>query len=244
MLRSNFTFFILFYFLICSSFIPQGSVEVISMDMISKTLNKGKSVTLNGEVFYRKTGGLMVTHFVKPFESITISNSNGEVKVYDPVNNTILQTQGYDLSSNNSFFYFFMSGKTQDMGLSKAGFKLGTTKIEDKMVITNWTPPQQMMSELSKAELVHEKTQPIFMAFYSAKGKIMEKIYYTNYQKVGDIMLPFNITEFQYDGKGDSTIIRRLYSNPKINMQVNNTYLNYKIPANAKPIQTINQEKK
>lgn len=211
--------------------------------MVAKTLAKGKSVTVNGEVYYQKTGGMMVTHFTKPFETITITNSNGELKVYDPKANTVMQSQGYDLSSDNSFFYYFLSGKTQDMGLKAAGFKLGSTKIEDKLVITNWTPPQQLMSEISKAEVVHENHHPIFMAFYNAKGKMMEKIYYTNYQKVEDIHIPFNITEFQYDGKGDSTISRRLYSNVKTNMQVNNTYLNYRIPSNAKVLNPVKDKK-
>ena len=44
-----------------------------------------------------------------------------------------------------------------------------------------------------------------------------------------------NITEFQYI-QNDSIITKRSYSEPKLNDEVGNTYLNYKIPDNAKVV--------
>ncbi len=176
----------------------------------------------------------MVTKFSKPAETITITNANGELKIYDVKSNTVMQIHGLDYSSENSFFYYFLAGKSQDMGLKASGFKLQNTKISDGLVITNWVPDKNATSGLSKIELVHEKYKPIYMALYNHQKTIIKKTYYTNYKQVQDVTLPFNITEFNYDNKGDSTINRRLYSNVKVNDEVNKTYLNYQIPGNAK----------
>jgi len=225
------------FFFLSSSLILPVPIESISMDMNAKILNKGKYVAVNGQVFYKKSGGIMVTKFSKPNESLTITNANGEMKIYDVKANTVLQMQGLDFSSDNSFYYYFLSGKTNDMGLKSTGFKLESTKIEDGLVITQWIPSTKNGNqELSKIEMVHEKYKPIYMAFYNAQKKIIKKTYYTNYNKIQDISFPLNITEFSYDTKGDSTITRRLYSNVKTNKEVDETYLNYKIPSNAKVI--------
>jgi outer membrane lipoprotein-sorting protein len=217
-----------------SSFICFKPLEKLSLSIVARSLQDGKSITAKGEVYYQVAGGLMVTHFSSPLENVTITNSKGELKIYDPVNNTVLQKQASDFSSENSFFYFFLSGKTQDMGLPGSGYKLKDTRFEDKMVITTWIPPDYMLGEFSKVELVHENYKPIFMAFYDPKGKFSLKIFYTGYQQIGDISLPLTITEFQYLPKNDSIITKRVYSDMKMDAEVNNTYLNYKIPANAK----------
>jgi beta-mannanase len=48
--------------------------------------------------------------------------------------------------------------------------------------------------------------------------------------------LPLKITEIAYQDKGDSTVTSKTYYNPKINKEVNATYLDFKIPANAKVV--------
>jgi hypothetical protein len=48
--------------------------------------------------------------------------------------------------------------------------------------------------------------------------------------------MPFTITEFDYFGEKDSLITRRTYTNLLLNAAVEDTYLNYKIPASAKVI--------
>ena len=219
--------------LICTSFIAFKPIEKLSLNITARSLQSGKSITAKGEVYYQVAGGLMVTHFTSPVENISITNANGELRIYDPKSNTVMQKQASDFSSENSFFYFFLSNKTQDMGLAAAGYKLKDTRFEDKMVITTWLPPEYLKSEFSKAEIVHENYKPIFMAFYNPKGKPAIKVFYSGYQNVGDISIPVTVTEFQYLAKGDSVITKRTYGNLKTDAEVDIKYLNYKIPANA-----------
>jgi outer membrane lipoprotein-sorting protein len=53
--------------------------------------------------------------------------------------------------------------------------------------------------------------------------------------------MPFTITEFEYLSPTDSVITKRIYSNLKTNAQVDDNYLNYKVPANAQVIRPAEQ---
>lgn len=219
----------------------QQKIDKISLDLISRTLYQGKSVNLKSEVYYKSIGATMVTHFTSPNEKVIITNGNGEYKEYDIKNNTVTLMQGIDLSSKNSLFYSFLSGSTSDMGLKALGYRLSDTKVDQKMVITTWVPVGENSIKTKKAEIVHENYLPIYLAFYDVNDKPMHKSFYSNFQQVGTIKMPFTITEFEYLGPTDSIITKRTYSNLKTNMQVDEKFLNFKIPANAKVIRPTTQ---
>jgi outer membrane lipoprotein-sorting protein len=221
--------------------LQQQKLDKISLDLISKTLYQGKSVSLKSEVFYKSVGATMVTHFTSPKEKIVITNGNGEYKEYDFKNNTVTLLQGIDLSSKNSLFYSFLSGSIGDMGLKSLGYKLIKTKVEQKMVITTWVPEGENSVKTKKAEIVHENYLPIYLAFYDINDKPMHKSFYSNFQQVGSVKMPFTITEFEYLSPTDSVITKRIYSNLKTNAQVDDNYLNYKVPANAQIIRPAEQ---
>ena len=211
-------------------------VSQVSMKMTARILKDGKSITATGELYYKVTGGGMVTRFLTPSEYLVMTNSNGEFSIYNNKDNTVTQAQGRDYSSENSFIYYFLRNKTQDMGLGSSGFQLKDTKFEDNLMITTWNPPAELAGSMTRAELVQENYRPIFMGFYNDKGKPIQKVYYSKYEKVGDYSVPMSITEFQYLAKGDSIITKRVYSDVKINDQVNSQWLNFRIPNNAKVI--------
>ncbi|HEY4799821.1 MAG TPA: hypothetical protein VII99_12145 [Bacteroidia bacterium] len=206
------------------------------MKLVSKALQNGKSITTQADVYYLVADGLLVTHITAPVEYLVITNNKGEFKIYDLKENTISQTQGADFSSENSFIHDFLNGNTNDMGLRSTGFQLKSTKVEEDMVIANWVPPLELLSKMNRVEVVHENYLPIYMAFYGKKEKLLSKIFYSNYKKAGDINLPGIITEFQYQPNGDSTITKRIYSDFKVNGEVDTKWLNYKIPSNAKVV--------
>jgi hypothetical protein len=209
-------------------------LERISLVMKSETVQKGKKITVIADVYYQKTSGLMVTHFIKPFENISITDNKGSMKVYDPKINSVMQMNGLSYSSDNSLFYYFVSNKTDDMGLKNMGFKLAATKLDNKMVVSTWLASLNTGAIVTKAEVVHQNYKPIFLVFFNKNNKPVSKTYYSNYQKVGDILLPFTVTEIQYSAiSNDSVIQRKIYSNAMVDMQVNDQLLNYKIPANA-----------
>jgi outer membrane lipoprotein-sorting protein len=220
--------------LLLMSFIPSGNIDVLSLDMVAKTLYQGKSISVKGELYYKFQGGIMITRVSSPIEQIVFANATGEFKSYDVKSNSVTLMQGVDFSSKNSFIYNFLYGNTNDMGMVALGYKLKETRVEDKVVISTWLAPADRVQNIKKAEIAYENNLPIFMGFYDDKGNALQKIYYTNYQNVSHLKMPFNITEIEYMSPSDSTITRRLYSNLKINNQVDNTWFKYQIPVNAK----------
>jgi len=226
-------FAILAILLLTSTF-PSGTVEKLSMDMVSKKLYQGKSVTVNGAVYYKSQGGLMITRITYPFEQITVVNGLGEFKNYDPKSNTVTLMQGADLSSKSSFIYSFLSGRTNDLGITDMGFKLQSTKVDKGIVVQTYAPKTDMVQEAQKVEIALENNLPIFVGFFGADGAPISKTYYTNFQNVSYLKMPLTITEIDYLAPNDSSITKRIYSNLKLNADVSNEWINYQIPSTAR----------
>ena len=217
-------------------------VEKISVGMVSKMLAKGKYVTTKAVVYYNVVDGKMVTHINSPFEQIIIVDAKGELKTYDVSENLVSIERDKNISSKTSFFYSFFEGKIADMGLPDLNFKKGSTKREGNQLISEWKPKELMNKGLQKIITAHDNNLPIFIGFYNEQKKPMQKIYYTNYQTAGGLMLPFTITEIAYfNNSKDSIITRRIYSDLKINNEVELKYLNFVIPSNAKLITLPNK---
>ena len=211
-------------------------VSQISMKVTTRVLTKGKSISSEGELFYRAGNGSLVTRFITPQEYLVITNAVGEFSIYQLAENTVTQAKGKDYSSENSFLYYFLRNKTFDMGLGSSGFRLRNTRTEDKLLVTTWDPPLELAGNITQVELVHENHRPIYMGFIGPKGRPAQKVYYTRYEQVGDVALPTFITEIQFTAKGDSSITRRTYSGFRINSEVDTKWLDFRIPMDAKVV--------
>lgn len=219
-----------------SAFKRKMNIDKLSFDMSARTLYQGKSVHGNGEVYYRVKGGLMVTKMNYPVNQLIITNTMGEYKSYDLESNTVVLSTGSELSSKHSFLYSFLSGEIGDMGLSHLGYRLADTKIENDLVIKTYNAPEDRATPARKVELVFEDFLPIYAGFIDAQGKTIQKTYYSNYQNVSYIRLPLTITEVNFMAENDSSITQRKYSNLKFNQNVDERWLNFQIPQDARVI--------
>lgn len=227
-------------FIICLSvawnFLPP-KLEKLQLEMESSSLHKGKKVSLKAMVYYRQNGSLLVTHATFPTEKVTRTNGLGEFFEYDMKNNTVVHLMGKEVSSRYSVFHAFFNGNINDMGLTDNGFALKKTRIEKKLVITEWEPIQKDNKKMSRAELVHENHLPVYLAFFDLNNQPIQKSFYSNYQPIGSIMFPCHLTEFEYVGPKDSIITRRKYKNPVVNQNGGDHWLNFQVPASAKVLQ-------
>lgn len=224
----------------------QSNLQKMSLDLTARTLFQGKSLTAKGEVYYKPTNGLMVTRMISPINQITFATSTGELKVYDPETNKVSMTQGSELSTKNSFIYSFLSGQVNDMGLSKVGYKITDTKNDQGVIVNTWTAPVDRQFEAQEIEIAYEDYLPIYLGFKNAEGMLFQKTYYTNYQSVSYIKMPFTITEITYYNEADSSISQRKYDNLKLNSAVDDKWLSFEIPEDAEVVDptTLNQEMK
>jgi hypothetical protein len=74
-----------------------NTVKKISMIMVARSNKNGKTATIKSEIAYQVAGGKMVSHFTQPNNQYIINNAKGEVSIYDPAKNTVIQQVNYIL---------------------------------------------------------------------------------------------------------------------------------------------------
>jgi len=227
----------LFIHFIILFWIPDQYVyEKVSMDMLMRSTKKGALTTWKAAVYYTSEGK-MACHYTDPREAVVTMNTKGEFTVYDFESNTVAQKQNFAMSSENNQLFYFLENNRGDLGLSKMGFTLKETKFQDGLKITAWTPPMQLANEVSKVEVAHDKNNPVFLGYFNKKGKAFSKVYFYNYHMIAGLYFPAAVTQINYTNAKDSIVSKTIYSNFKVDKEVDEQYLNFKIPTNAKVAQ-------
>jgi outer membrane lipoprotein-sorting protein len=226
-----------FGFLVClllMGFNHQYIFQKISMEMETRSAADGKATRMKASLYYTSEGK-MLTYFSEPYELVIVNNKKGELIVYNPAENTVLQQQNYMLGTETNQLYFFLENKRNDLGLLAMDYTIRNTRMEDGLKITEWSPPINLVKEISKVELVHEKGNPIFMAYHAANGAVLKKMFFYTYTKVSDyISLPAVVTQIDFKSPKDSIVTKTTYSQFKLNQQVADEQLNFVVPSNAK----------
>ncbi len=223
---------LLFLSLVFASF-KTATIEKLMMNMQSQSLHKGKVVNVEAELFFDAYTGQLITRYIEPSGQIMISNSKGEMTIYNKAENTVSFRQGAEYSTETNMIQFFLQGKTQDLGLEDFGFQLMSTEFEDNLVVSEWFPPASLYGMFNRIKLVHEDFLPIYVAYYDAQKNLAKKVYYSDYQNLGDVFLPGLITEFNYIGN-DSIVSRMMFSDIKTNFHAQSPWFGYQIPEDAK----------
>jgi len=228
------TFFILFFtWILTSSF--QGK-DRVSASMESRKLFDGKVVIVKAQIYYTFDEGKMIMNYTYPNKHVFISNALGEAKVYYPERNEVSVLQNTMFSTENDVLYYFMSGQIDDLGLRSLGFQLAETDFDDNLMVTTWMPPGTIAGRLSKIEMVHENYIPIYSAYYTGDNKVQKKIYYSDFLRHDNVVIPQKVTEIEFLAKGDSIISRKEYSDFKFGASAMGDYFNFKVPEDAKII--------
>lgn len=216
------------------SFDHQYIFQKISVDMETRSTSGGKATRIRASLYYTSEGK-MVTYFREPYELVIVNNKKGELLVYNPAENTVLQQQNYMLGTETNQLFFFLENKRNDLGLLAMDYTIRNTRMEGGLKITEWNPPMNLVREISKVELVHEKGNPIFMAYHAANGAVLKKMYFYNYNKISEyVSLPAVVTQIDFKTPQDSIITKTAYSQFKLNQQVEDERLNFIVPSNAK----------
>ncbi len=213
-----------------------ASVEKLMMNMHSQSLHNGKVVNIEAELFFDAFSGQLITRYINPAGQIMVTNSKGELAIYNESENTVSYRQGAEYSTETNMIQFFLQGKTQDLGLEDFGFQLMSTDFEDNLVVTEWFPPASLFGLFNRIKLVHEDFLPIYVAYYDAQKNLAKKVYYSEYENLGDVSLPRLITEFNYIGN-DSIVSRMKFSDIKTNFQAKSPWFGFQIPDDAVPQQ-------
>jgi hypothetical protein len=221
---------------VSTAFCHQYIFEKISMDMETKTVVKGKAAKITASIYYTMEGK-MTSYYNEPVPLVVTNTRKGEITIYNIRNNTVSHQENYIFSTETNQLYYFLDNKKTDLGLISLGYSIVETKFEDGLKITRWKPPVSLQSEISLVELVHEKANPIYIAYFNKKNLPLKKIYFYNYMQLsGTINLPRVVTQINFSTEKDSSVMKTTYSNFKLNQAVENDKLDFKIPPDAKVI--------
>ena len=228
--------FLKYNFIILSSlFLIQP--EKISLHCETKSLKEGKMIKYISDIYFHYKDGKMITHYTYPHDYIYISDKLGQARLYYPDKNEVFMKTDHLFTTDNTLLYIFLNNQYQDMGLSNLHFTIIRTKFEDQYTISAWQAPADLCKRISQINLVHKNNIPVF-AEYLLNGRVLRKIYYENYYQNNYSVLPKTITEIEYTSQGDSVINKITFSNIETGSMANSSYFDYKIPENAKLIES------
>lgn len=210
--------------------LPLSAQRRISADVEVKTVINGKLSTVTKSVYCTRNGRL-VTLFRSPYSYYAVSNSKGEIQIYNPGTNEVLSRIDDSMSSNTELVMLFMSGHIDDLGLGFFGYKATGTSRDGEYLKKVFTSPD---TQKPKVEIVYENYLPIYCEYTSPEGKCLSKKYLSEYRNFGRFTLPVRITDISY-GKGrDSTVTRTIYSS--VRPDVDDPAFDFTVPADAKPM--------
>lgn len=212
---------------------PVLAQKKVSADVETKTVSKGRLVTVTKSV-YCTSNGRLVTIFRTPLEYYIVANTKGEMQIYKPETNEVLNQYDPSYSSLSEPVMLFMSGHFDDLGLGQYGYKAVSTEREDGYVKKKFTPSDVTMSTV---EIVYENYLPIYCQYTAPDGGVVSRKYLSDYSRYGRLMLPRRITDIEYAQRGakrDSTVVRTIYSNILIDQD--DPAFDFRVPADAKPM--------
>lgn len=214
-------------------FSAHGQIQQLSATMVSRTARKGQVAQVKAELTYG-SDGKMVTYFSAPFKQYLLNNTRGEVSIYDPEKNTVMLQNNYAYGTETSQLYFFLRNKKEDLGLRQMGFTSKDIRFENGLTITRWAAPSRLWKVIKEVELVHKGANPVYMKYVGAKGQVVKKVFFYQYQNLKGTDFPSSITQIDFVTPGDSILSKTSYENFRLNEAANLKLLQFSVPANAK----------
>lgn len=152
-------------FLLGFVLLPQQGFKWVSFNMIQRINTQGKTTRMDSRVFFQSNGN-MVTQISNPTEIFIFNNREGELRIYNPNENSVYKTVNYNYASLNNSFYYFLA-QTPNMGLDQVGYKVSESKMDGNYLVTKWSPPAGLQADISGVELVSdgEKVREIAFRF-------------------------------------------------------------------------------
>lgn len=217
-----------------SAFMVSDNLKKISVSMTSRSVRAGKTMTVKADIYYQLGSGKMISHYSQPINQYIVNTAKGEITLYNPAKNTVIQQVNYLYSTETTQFYYFLSNQKADLGLRAMGFINKNTRFEKNLMISTWSAPARVAKDVQSVELVHNGANPIYTKYIGGNGQIIKKVYYYNYQNVGGTDFPLAVTQIDYYSPKDSVIVKTSYADIQTNEAVDTKLSNFTIPSNAK----------
>jgi len=221
-----------------STRILPGQPSRLSVKSVTETLQKGKVLRTTADLFFDPASGRIINMTHAPEEFVSIATPEGKTDIYYPSENRRVSLQNLALSSRNNNLWFFLNNEAYDMGLQGMGFKVDGMRQEENYTITTWQAPLKVLAEVDKIDLVHENHIPVYIEYRDTKHRTTLKVYYEEYLRVDQWMLPGRVTEIMYSSQKDSVIRRSTYTDFRFGENADSKGFDFTFPANAELLKT------
>ncbi len=215
---------------------PAAAQRFFRVDAESKTLRSGVATVIDKEVYYTRGGDLNIL-WKKPGNIVFYSNTKplGITTFYYPSTRESVALEPAMFKASDELLYQFAEGAAEDMGLTREGFVLKSTKKDGDYTVRRYEP-RQGGTMCAWVEVAYDQSfLPVYCAYYDKKGKIITKTYLSHYTSVKGFSFPMRVTEISYMAeKNDSTVRLDIYKNLEIDVQ--REIHNFRIPRGAKPV--------
>ena len=194
----------------------------------------GNNVTTVTKSVYCSNNGRLVAYFHSPLNYVVETNILGETKIYFPAKNEVFMDNNGSMTATDELLSILIFGRMDDLGLSLSGYKLkATERLEDGMLKKTFAASRSDMPPI--CEVVYNKDYlPIYSATLTEDGYVTVKVFYSHYEMVQYAPFPCRSTQIVYNSPKDSTIIRTIYSNIKVDGD--DKWFDFSIPQDAKPM--------
>jgi len=188
---------------------------------------KGNQILQMGVTFYDTNAKIVVMKNGFPVREILAQK---DTAIFQVRNEKLVGTSHAYSLPDLSIFHMALTGELNNFGLDKAGYHLENVKSDKGLILTTWSPPDEMKKNLGKI-LVSTKEKKLFgIVFLDTNEKIVAKHLFQNYQNINGFVFPMVVLRITYAGDEES-YKRTEYKNIKVNETGKDEgYYNYKIP--------------
>ncbi len=136
-------------------------------------------------------------------------------------------------SGNSNMFSVFnlaLNGALEHYGLKNSPFKITDIEKTEQMVITTWTPPENMAKYFGKT-VVSQKDKTLFgVVFFDPEDHVKGKQFFKKYTTVDGVAFPTEVIQITPDLAKDYYKVTT-YKNVKINEMSDETMYDFDVDA-------------
>jgi hypothetical protein len=131
------------------------------------------------------------------------------------------------------FFQAFVGIVQEDFGLARLGFVLDKSENRGETLLTHWLPPKELQKQLSEIRLALVDDRLTSAETRDARGKPLVRTDYGGYVEHDGAWFPLSVASFEY-GKSGTTHEQVSYADPRFNLELPDSILNFELPAGTK----------